>query len=225
MKVSILIPSFNQKDFLPEAIDSAISQTVPCEIIVIDDGSTDGSLEIAKKYEEKGVKVISQVNKGLPSARNTGIMNAIGEFILPLDADDILLENCVARMLEVQEKTDADIVAPSFKHFGLVNTEVLLYKELTLKHFCVANFIPYFSLLRKSKLLEIGGYSPRMLWGYEDWHLTFNLLSRGAKLETIQESLVLYRTKDNSMLAEAQKHHVELISQIQRDFPAAWGTL
>lgn len=224
-KVTIIIPSYNQQNFLPESIDSALAQTTPCEVIVIDDGSTDGSLAIAKGYESKGVKVISQVNKGLPSARNTGIMNATGEFILPLDSDDMLLDNCVERLLAIQEETNADIVSPSFKHFGLVSSEVKLYKDLTIKHFCVANFTPYFSLFRKSKLLEIGGYSPRMLWGYEDYHLMFNLLSRGAQLVTTQEILVLYRIRENSMLKEAQKHHVELINQIQNDFPSPWGTL
>lgn len=224
-KVTCIIPVFNQQQYLPEAIDSALQQTVPCEIIVIDDGSTDGSLGIAKSYEEKGVRVISQVNKGLPSARNTGIMNATGEFILPLDSDDMLLENCVERMLKVQEETNADMVAPSFKHIGLATTTVTLYKTLTLEHFCVANFIPYFTLIRRSKLLEIGGYSPRMLWGYEDYHLTFNLLTRGAKLETIQEPLVLYRLREGSMLSEAQRHHVELLNQIQHDFPQAWGSI
>src|SRR3990167_2888452 len=84
-KISVIIPSYNQASYLPDAIESVLTQKVaPHEIIVVDDGSTDGSLEIARKY---AVKVIVQVNKGLPSARNTGIMNATGDYILPLDAE------------------------------------------------------------------------------------------------------------------------------------------
>src|SRR3990167_5315453 len=91
--ISVVIPCFNMQEYLSDAIDSVLSQTVkPHEIIIINDGSTDHSLDIAKSYESQGVRVISQVNKGLSSARNTGLMNATGEFILYLDSDDMLME-------------------------------------------------------------------------------------------------------------------------------------
>lgn len=79
-KVTIGIPLYNQQDYVADAIESALSQTIPCEIIVVNDGSTDKSLEVAQRYENDGVKIINQVNKGLPSARNTVIMNMTGEF-------------------------------------------------------------------------------------------------------------------------------------------------
>lgn len=218
MKVSIIIPSFNQEQYLSDAIESAITQTFSCEIIVIDDGSTDNSLTIARSYEPR-IKVISQVNKGLASARNTGIMNAIGEFILPLDADDILKEECVETLLMAMEKYQADIVAPSFKSFGVHNHELVLSNNVTLAHFRDANYLPYFSLIRKSKLLEVGGYSPKMVFGYEDYHMWINLLIRGAKLLVLKQILVMYRTKEQSMIHTAQEHHLELMAQIKKDFP------
>ena len=91
--ISIIIPCYNQAEYLPQAIESALNQKTgeDFEVIVVNDGSTDNSLEIAKSY--KGIKVISQVNKGLSSARNTGIMNAIGDYILFLDADDNFYED------------------------------------------------------------------------------------------------------------------------------------
>src|SRR5690554_5285445 len=100
-KVTIGIPLYNQQDYVADAIESALSQTTPCEIIVVNDGSTDKSLEVAQRYEKDGVKIINQVNKGLPSARNTVIMNMTGEFLMPLDADDILNDNCVEKLLNV----------------------------------------------------------------------------------------------------------------------------
>lgn len=221
-KVTIIIPSYNQQEFLPMAIESALSQTEKCDVVVIDDGSTDNSLAIAAGYQSKGIRLVAQVNKGLPSARNTGIMNTYTEFVLPLDADDILLDNCVEKLLKRQKEENSDITSPSFKNFGLINQEVVLLPKPVLKHFCVGNFIPYFSLFRTQVLREVGGYSPRMLFGYEDYHLTFNLLSRGAKLATTPEVLVLYRTKPNSMLTVAQQNHVPLMRQIQGDFPMAW---
>lgn len=218
MTYSIIIPSYNQQDYLPDAIESALSQTVPCEIIVIDDGSTDHSLEIARSYEPR-IKVVSQVNKGLSSARNTGIMNTTGDYIIPLDADDILMDNYIETVDRIIKETNADIVAPSFKCFGVHNTEVILSPDVTLEHFRKANYVAYFSTIRKSKLLEVGGYSPRMTWGYEDYALTINLLLRGSKMVLIRNILALYRTKEQSMITVAEAHHEELMDQIKKDFP------
>lgn len=218
--ITIIIPSYNQQEYLNDAIDSALNQTLPAgEIIVIDDGSTDHSLDIAKSYEKYGVKVISQVNKGLSSARNTGIMNASRGFILPLDADDILKENAVEVLWNTLENSDADIVAPSFKCFGVHNNEIILSPHTSLNDFKDGNRIGYFSAIRRSKLLEIGGYSPKMVWGYEDYHLWINLLQKGAKLVALEDILVMYRTKEHSMINVAQSHHQELIEQIMKDFP------
>lgn len=214
MKTSCIIPSYNQELYLPDSIESALDQN--CEVLVTDDGSTDNSLAIAKRYP---VRVISQVNKGLASARNTGIMNATGDYILPLDADDILMEGAVAKLVEVMEATDADFVAPSFKCFGVHQDEVILMPNPKIEDFKDANRIGYLSLFKKNVLLEVGGYSARMTWGYEDLHLTCNLLTRGKKLVTVQEVLWLYRTKENSMIHTAQAHHEELMNQIKKDFP------
>lgn len=219
--VSILVPSFNQVQFLPDALDSALEQTCQKEIIVIDDGSTDGSLDIAKKYEKfyAGIRVISQVNKGLASARNTGIMNAKGKYILPLDADDYLDKHCGATLLEKMKKSRADVVAGSFKCFGLSNEEVVLMPEPKIEDFKVGNRVGYCALFKKDVLLEVGGYSPKMTWGFEDYHLWFNLLTRGKKIITLKDVLWYYRIKENSMIHEANAHKEELMAQIYKDFP------
>lgn len=220
MKISIVIASYNQSQYLDGAILSALGQTVKAhEIIIVDDGSTDNSLKQARMYESAGVKVISQVNKGLPAARNTGIMNATGDYILPLDADDMLLESAIERITKVIEETNADIVSPSLKCFGSAQQEIILMQNPTIEDFKVANRVGYCSAIKREVLLEVGGYSPRMFWGYEDFHLWFDLLSRGKKLVTIQEVLILYRVKERSMIHEAQAHHVELMTQIAMDFP------
>lgn len=214
MTIEIVIPSYNQELYLSDAIESSLLQN--CEVVVVDDGSTDNSLEIARKYP---IKVISQVNKGLASARNTGIMNATGEAILFLDADDILLKGCVDLLRVKMEETNADVVAGSFKTFGTTNEEVILMPHPFLGDFKVGNRLGYCALIKKEVLLEVGGYSPKMLWGYEDMHLWINLLTRGKKIVTIPEVLWLYRTKEHSMIHDAQKHHGELMKQIHDDFP------
>ena len=216
--ISIIIPSFNQAQYLPDAIESAINQTVPCEVLVIDDGSTDNSLEIARSYEPK-VKVISQVNKGLSSARNTGLMNSNGEFFLPLDADDILAPDCVEKMLRKFKQTGADIVAPSMRCFGRAEEVIILIPQPKIEDFKTGNRIPYCSAIRKDLLLQCGGYSPKMIFGYEDLAIWFDLLNRGAIIETIPEPLFFYRTKEKSMWHDALLHHEEMMAQIRKDFP------
>lgn len=220
--ISIIIPSFNQAKYLEECIESAYNQTfAPHEIIIVDDGSTDNSLEIAQRYQfkqfpliESPVKVIAQVNKGLPVARNTGIMNATGSYILPLDADDMLMENAIEKITQRINETNADIIAPSFKCFGVKNDNVILQMP-TLEQFKEANRIGYFSAIKRSVLLEVGGYNPKMKWGYEDYDLWFDILKRGKSLTVMQDILVMYRVKENSMIQTAQAHHEELINQIK----------
>lgn len=219
MRVSVIIPSYNQQDYLGEAIESALAQShKDTEVIVIDDGSTDRSLQIARNYTPD-IRLVEQVNKGLASARNTGIMNATGEFILPLDADDILQPNCIERLLALYEETKADILGPSLQCFGVGDTVIHLKPSPTLADFRVGNHLGYFSMYKKSMALALGGYSPKMTKGYEDLHFWINALTRGYKAETTPEVLVKYRTKRVSMWLEAKEHHKELMEQIYKDFP------
>lgn len=220
MKISVIIPSYNQQEYLADSIESVLTQTVkPHEIIVVDDGSTDSSLEIARKYP---VTVIQQVNKGLSSARNTGIMNATGDYCFFLDADDIILESCLDIIDQAAEQTKCDIVAPSFKEFGLSNRPVILGAVPTLEDFKTANRLPYFCAIKRSVLLECGGYSPRMTWGWEDYAIWFDLIGRGKTVCVIQIPLVLYRIKANSMIHTANLHADELKAQIIKDFPSVF---
>lgn len=218
MRITIGISAYNQQEFLCDAIESALNQTIPCEVIVVNDGSPDNTREIAERYP---VKLINQVNKGLASARNTAIMNMEGTHFLPLDSDDLLLENCAEEILKLA--TIADIAAPSFKEFGVSQRDVILMENPTLDDFKLGNRIGYFSAIKREALLECGGYSQRMQEGYEDYHLWIDLLSRGKKIVTIPTPLVLYRTKKESMYTEALKHHDKLMAQIKKDFPHVYA--
>ena len=96
--ISIIVPVYNVEAYLPQCLDSLINQTYQdLEIICVNDGSTDGSLEILQKYQskDKRIKVVSQKNQGLSGARNTGISQATGEWIMFVDSDDYLLKDCV----------------------------------------------------------------------------------------------------------------------------------
>lgn len=219
-KVTIGIPCYQQAQYLPEAIESALNQTYKdIEVVVVNDGSLDNTKEIIERYPK--VRFINQVNKGLASARNTAIMNMRGQYFLPLDADDILLPECVQELVRVAKATDADVVAPSLRTFGTSNETIILMAAPTIIDFRTANRIGYFSMIKRNVLQEVGGYSPKydILGGWEDYALWFDLLFRGKKIVTVPQPLVLYRTKEDSMWQKTKGHEKELWGQIFKDFP------
>lgn len=112
-KISVIIPVYNVEDYLTECLDSVINQTFDdIEIICVDDGSTDNSSEILKKYEEndKRLRIITQENKGLSGARNTGLENANGKYIYFLDSDDYIEQNTLKEIYEISEKNNLDML-------------------------------------------------------------------------------------------------------------------
>lgn len=219
--VTVIIPSYGQKEYLAQAINSALHQTVPCEVIVVDDGSTDGSRDVALSFG--GIKVIEQINKGLASARNAGIMNAQGDYILPLDADDWLDGDTVERLLAFRGETD--IIAPSLRcHYSGGITLVPIMEHPTFNDYRDGNRAPYCCLFKKADLLEVGGYSPRYdpLGGWEDLALMYDLLLRGKTLRGVQDAFFNYRSKEKSMWTETTKpeNSAKLWDQLNKDFPA-----
>lgn len=100
-RASVIVPCFNAARTLRQAIESALSQTHPdTEVVVVDDGSTDESASIAESYGDR-VVLVRQTNRGLSAARNAGVVASSGEYLTLLDADDLLLPQCVARRVEM----------------------------------------------------------------------------------------------------------------------------
>ena len=101
--VSIIVPIYNQEEFLNRCIDSVLNQTYKnIELILIDDGSTDASFEICKEYavDNEKVKVFMKKNGGVSSSRNLGLRKATGEFIFFLDADDAIEKNVIENLVK-----------------------------------------------------------------------------------------------------------------------------
>jgi glycosyltransferase involved in cell wall biosynthesis len=98
--VSILIPCYNAARWLPAALESALAQSWPrCEIVVVDDGSSDGSLAAARSFEARGVRVLAQANAGASAARNAALAASRGEWLQFLDADDLLEPGKIAEQM------------------------------------------------------------------------------------------------------------------------------
>ncbi len=119
-KVSIIIPAYNAEIYLGECLDSALNQTYPnTELIIINDGSTDNTKEILDKYsaQYQNIKVTHTENGGVSCARNIGLNNADGDYIMFLDSDDLLVPNAIEILLQDLADNDADIA------IGTMNSE------------------------------------------------------------------------------------------------------
>lgn len=129
-KVSIIIPCYNVELFIKDCIKSILTQNLvekEFEIIIVNDGSTDQSLKIAEELAKNIVNIIvySHENKGLGGARNTGIENAVGEYVLFLDADDRLLPGVLPKLLDLAKINDLDIL--EFSAQGINEKGKLIY--------------------------------------------------------------------------------------------------
>ena len=117
--VSVIIPLYNAEKYIAETIQNVLNQTYqPIEVIIVDDGSTDTSLSVAKSFESENVKVFSQTNKGASPARNYGLREAKGEFIQFLDADDLLSDKKIEEQVLILKNNKEKVsVCPIFHFF------------------------------------------------------------------------------------------------------------
>lgn len=127
--ISIIVPVYNVEAFLPKCLDSLVNQTYrDIEIICVNDGSTDGSLEILQEYAEKDerIKVISRENRGVSESRNEGIEHASGEWLMFVDSDDWLEPNCCERIMTKNE--DEDLIIFSYiREFKTTSASKLIF--------------------------------------------------------------------------------------------------
>lgn len=123
-KVSIIIPVHNACQYIGACLESVINQHILCEIIVVDDGSTDCSLSIIKSFQTKYnfIQVIEQTNQGPSVARNKGLAIAKGEYVVLLDGDDALVSHSLQRMYKKAQKTGADIVVGQMNYITATST-------------------------------------------------------------------------------------------------------
>lgn len=211
--VTVVIPCYEQEQYLAESLGSVLKQTTPpLEVIVVDDGSRQPvEPEVKRLAEASGVnvRVIRVANRGLPSARNVGLMNAHGHAFLPLDADDWIESTYIEKTLPLLER--ADVVCVGLQEHGerkgtyLPGCELGI-SRLTLNAERTSNRLFYCSLYRTELLRQCGGYNGRMINGYEDWDLWIDLMQRGARLVAVEETLFHYRTRRDSMLAQTEAH-------------------
>jgi glycosyltransferase involved in cell wall biosynthesis len=166
IRVSIVIPCYNHAHFLPEAIESALGQSWPdCRVVVVDDGSTDRSAEVAQRYQ---VTVVTQPNRGLAAARNAGLRASDGDIVIFLDADDRLWPDAAriavdvfrahphAAMVVGQCRVVSADSAP--RTTNLVRVRACFYEELLRDN---SIWTPAMAAFRRSVLASVGPFDER----------------------------------------------------------------
>ncbi|MFH0782747.1 MAG: glycosyltransferase family A protein [Pseudomonadota bacterium] len=206
-KVSVVIPCFNQGQFVDEAVDSILAQSfTDFEIIVVNDGSTDGQTNrLLENYNREKTQVIVTMNMGLAGARNNGIAVAGGQYILPLDADDRIAPTYLEKAVAILDAdSEVGIVYSNARLFGAVETGWLL-PEYSLERMLVDNLIFCSALFRRDDWLAVGGYDLGMIYGWEDYDFWLGLIERGRKVVRIEDALFFYRVASDSMVRSKEK--------------------
>jgi glycosyltransferase involved in cell wall biosynthesis len=199
--VSIIVPSYNHAIYLPGTLDSVLAQTYSnWECIIVNDGSSDNTEEIAKQYCRKDVRIkyVYQNNSGPAVARNTGIKKSAGDFILPLDSDDLISKDYLTEAVNIYKANPATkLVYCKAELFGdaagLWELSKYSFDELLFGNmiFCTAMY-------KKSDYAKTIGYNPNMTEGHEDWDFWLTLLKKDDLVYQIPKVHFYYRIRNNS---------------------------
>ncbi len=215
-KISIIIPVYNTEQYLQECLDSVLNQTfADFEVICIDDGSTDNSYLILEKYAKKDsrIKIFkNHSNIGCVATKNKAISKSQGEYIYPLDSDDIILPETLQKLYSAIQCGLGDIVSCDAAMFG-ARCGILELPAPTIANFAVQNCIINSALFKKSDFLQLpgGGYDSNFNEGLEDYDLWLNFVYNLKKrVYRIPECLYRYRIRTAEQgsrnLSSADKH-------------------
>lgn len=223
---SIIITCRNRGKYLPEAIAAAKAQTLtPPDIIVVDDGSTDlETVELLEKIEtEPDLTVLRRAEQDMPSARDIGIRQALGEFICCLDAGDLVdptyLECAITRLLADRS---TGFVYPYVRFLG-EEEEVWRTEDFDIDRAIRGNFTAVSAVFRRDDWHQIGGFSAGIRDRFEDRAFWLRLASLGRRGHVIERPLVAHRRLDHALTHDAEEMQEELPSSTPALIPPAFG--
>lgn len=221
--VSVVIPVYNMEEFLEETLDSVLSSDYPnFEVIVMDDGSKDRSLEIAESYKSRyeNVRVYTQANSGVATARNHAISKVGGVYILPVDADNRISKELIHSAVDILESDpEVKVVCPRAEFFGDRSGEWVL-PPFSLSLLARKNMMDTCAVYRKSEWERIGGYCAEIV-AREDWEFWISMLKDGGKVVKLPEIGLFYRVREQSKRVTdrlLKKHVIDVLNRRHPDF-------
>jgi len=208
-KVAVVIAAYNAEKFVRETIDSVLAQTLDdIEVIVVDDGSTDGTAAVLRSFTDPRMVVLRQENQGVSAARNAGTAAAHAPYIFFLDADDLLLPDALSRMIGTLDRRP-ECVACVAHHIRITadGREISSRADLrwkmfpakdTLRYLITKNFIVCGAIcIRTDAARSVGGFNAALKWG-EDWEFWCRLAVLGDFAAMADDVVLLYRQHFNS---------------------------
>ena len=204
--LSIIVPAYNSSDYIKECISSVLMQKTSYnyELIVINDGSKDDTLEKINLFKEnKHLKIINQENKGFSGARNRGIDESLGKYIMFLDSDDLLCENSIEKLIKTAKGKKADIVQGSYYTFNKNGNK--FYTNITPTEKNKEISIPGFpwGKVYNAKLFEKVRF-PLDFW-YEDTIVNYLLARLSNKYVAISDYVYGYRINEKGITFTSKK--------------------
>lgn len=214
--ISIVVPCYNHGQFLTYTVQSVIAQShLNWECIIVDDGSTDDTFAVSQRLTavDPRIRYYRKNNGGLSSARNYGIQEATGTFILPLDADDIIHKDYIRQALEVfQLNSSVKVVYCNAELFG-ARTGRWELPDFSIKQLARENMIFCSAIYRKSEWSRVGGYDEALRVGSEDWDFWISVLKDGGQAVKLPMIGFYYRIRPESMLRRLDETKVKSISE------------
>jgi glycosyltransferase involved in cell wall biosynthesis len=223
--ITVAICTFDDAEFLAEAIESVLAQTRPPEqLIVVDDGSTDHTAEVLAGYAGV-VTAYARPHEGLPSARNFALRAATTRFLLFVDADDLLVPSALETLADLAARTRdrrAAVFYGARREFGL-RTELHTPGRWDPNRLAHHNYINMSALLERETILRVGGFCPDEEGvGCEDWDLWLTLAGQGYRGMHTDAVTLLYRVRAGSMTTELLTNVERLRQVMDRRHP--WVT-
>lgn len=226
--VTVVVPLYNYAGFVTETLDSVKAQTLmELDLIVVDDRSTDDSLAVAERWLAanearfgRAQLVRNRANSGLGLTRNVGFALAASEFVLPVDADNLLLPECAARCLAALRESGAAYAYPRLERFGS-RTDLFGIEPYDPARLVAGNYIDAQALIRRAAWSAVGGYD-HVRFGWEDYDFWCRLAERGLFGINVPERLGRYRVHEGSMLrtsTDLQRNKEMLVEDLRRRHP------
>ena len=221
---TVIIPAFNYERYVEECIASCVGQEEPhggYEIVLIDDGSTDGTAEIARRFEPR-VHVIATENGGIERAANLGLQKARGRFVLRVDADDRLRPEYLRSMVPALERRDVAFV---YSEYETIDAQGRRTGTITLPDFDPqeisfrGDFLATGTLYRKSAVMQLGAYNERVMnSGLENFELILRMLASGLEGYCVHTMLFGHRFHGANLSTTRKQSIIEYGRRLASEF-------
>ena len=211
MKATIIITSYNKELYIEETINSALVQSYSdYEVLIIDDGSSDNSQEIIKRFNDPKIRLLFKENEGVVNTRNKAIFEAKGEYIVQLDGDDKIGKEFLSKTIsEIEKDFSIGIVYCKTQLFGQKNN-VWEFGDFSIEKQLTTNQIVITALFKKEDFLKTKGYNLDFSEGLEDWDFWLSLIEIGVKVKQLSDIEFFYRILPDSRNNFTKEKEVKL---------------